>query len=333
MQGDPEIQPRQRRLAEELVESGFTPPEAPDQWDRLLAEVDYALRPRVHERRVPTYGAIVDPTTDPADWAEGADLPMTRRTGRAYPLAGARLFADGMSSWLVRRSDEVLELLVFDRPAGSERDLVVLSEVTGGTLVQRHPRGWIRVVGTFGVLRWDGISWHHEPHLNDWFDAFGGEGGLGGEPVAGSRSPAGDDRILEELLEFAVHDLGSRNIGALLVYQPDGDDVATFEARLPTPPPLRISHPSDLAPLVHVLGQIDGAVFFDGAGTLRELGVRLVPTPGAESDVDPYRGMRHTSARRYSFDDPESTVIVVSEDGPVTVFRNGELIATSRPSR
>jgi hypothetical protein len=54
--------------------------------------------------------------------------------------------------------------------------------------------------------------------------------------------------------------------------------------------------------------------------------VRLVPSPEAESDVEGYRGMRHTSARRYSFDDPLATVIVVSEDGPVTVLRNGEIL-------
>ncbi len=40
--------------------------------------------------------------------------------------------------------------------------------------------------------------------------------------------------------------------------------------------------------------------------------------------------MRHTSGRRYSFDDPAATVIVVSEDGPVTVLRGGELLGTSR---
>ena len=39
--------------------------------------------------------------------------------------------------------------------------------------------------------------------------------------------------------------------------------------------------------------------------------------------------MRHTSGRRYSFDDPYATVIVVSEDGPVTVLRRGELLGSS----
>ena len=128
------------------------------------------------------------------------------------------------------------------------------------------------------------------------------------------------------LLEFAVHDLGARGVGALLVYRPDDDLAPAVELRLPEPPPLRITRAADLAPLGHVLKQVDGAAVLDASGTLRQLGVRLVPSPEAESDVEGYRGMRHTSARRYSFDDPLATVIVVSEDGPVTVLRNGEIL-------
>lgn len=68
---------------------------------------------------------------------------------------------------------------------------------------------------------------------------------------------------------------------------------------------------------------------FDGDGVLRQLGVRLVPSKTAERTVDPFRGTRHTSARRYSRDDPLALVVVVSDDGPVTVFRDGEMLATS----
>ena len=69
---------------------------------------------------------------------------------------------------------------------------------------------------------------------------------------------------------------------------------------------------------------------FDAAGVLRQLGVRLVPSAEAETSVEGLRGMRHTSGRRYSFDDSAATVIVVSEDGPVTVLRNGKLLGSSR---
>ena len=91
----------------------------------------------------------------------------------------------------------------------------------------------------------------------------------------------------------------------------------------------RIDRPADLAPLRHVLGQVDGAAVFDGEGVMRQLGSRIVPSSTAEAALDSYRGMRHTAARLFSYDDPSATVIVVSEDGPVTVWRRGSLLGRS----
>ena len=64
---------------------------------------------------------------------------------------------------------------------------------------------------------------------------------------------------------------------------------------------------------------------------LRQLGVRLIPSSAAEAEVDPLGGTRHTSARRYSHDDPRATVVAVSEDGPVSVLRAGELLFVDTP--
>lgn len=319
MRNDPGPTPaRLRRLVEELGDEGFSFVE--QDTPLLLPELYYALRPAVHERRAPSFGSIVAPTVDPTDWSVPTELSISRSPVENLPVEEARRFADGLSSWLIRRESGT-ELIVFDRPAGSERDLVVLAAVTGSTIVQRHPAGTVRAVGAFGVLRWDGIGWHHEPPVQSWLDTLGACGAHG------------DQEILGRLMAFAVHDLGSRGTGALLVYRPDDgaerDDEATYEVRLPVPPPLHIARPADLAPLRHVLTQIDGAAVFDRTGTLRQLGVRLIPSAEAIADVDSYRGMRHTAGRRYSFDEPDATVIVVSEDGPVTVLRNGGLIGRS----
>jgi DNA integrity scanning protein DisA with diadenylate cyclase activity len=135
--------------------------------------------------------------------------------------------------------------------------------------------------------------------------------------------------VLEALLEFAVHDLGSMGIGSLLVYRPYPEDGPQVEERLPTPPPLRIRQAAHLAPLRHALAQVDGAAIFDAQGVLRRLGVRLVPSSAAEETVEALGGTRHTSGRRYSHDDPLATVIVVSEDGPVSVLHNGGVLGRS----
>jgi hypothetical protein len=280
----------------------------------LLEEIDAALHPMVHERRVVSGGTIIEPTSDHATWESRAQLTITRGPADQQPLSAARRFADGQSSWLVRHADGANEWMVFDRPAGSERDLVVLADVLDAMIVQRHRTGSVRVVGPFGVLRWQGYSWHYEPPVSTWIDAV-------------TATPDhGDPDVLQALLEFAVHDLGSRGIGSLLIYRPGAEDGPPVEERLPTPPPLQIRHASHLAPLRHALAQIDGAAVFDADGVLRRLGVRLIPSNAAEESVDAFRGTRHTSGRRYSFDDPLATVIAVSEDGPVTVLRNGEVL-------
>jgi hypothetical protein len=307
-----------RRLAEELAESGLELHLGAPLDDLLVGEIHHALRPPVHERRAYSTGTFVEPTTDPVTWSAGTSLDILRGAIEKTPLADVRRFADGLSSWIIRWTGGPDEWVVFDRPAGSERDLVVLADVLGATVVQRHPTGTVRVTGSaFGVLRWDGLSWHHEPPVSSWMDAMA------------ACDKHGDPIVLRALLEFAVHDLGSRGIGATLVYRPDDERGGGVEPRLPAPPPLQVNRPAGLAPLRHALAQVDGAAIFDSSGTLRQIGARLVPSPDAEDTVDGYRGMRHTSARRYSYDEPLATVIVVSEDGPLTVLRDGELIGRS----
>jgi hypothetical protein len=115
----------------------------------------------------------------------------------------------------------------------------------------------------------------------------------------------------------------------MLVLGFDPSSPTGVERRLPTPPALSIVRPTALGPLRHVLTQIDGAALFDRSGRLLELGVRFVPSERAEREVAPHGGTRHTTARRISADDPEAVVIVVSEAGPVTVFRNGVDAGTS----
>jgi hypothetical protein len=60
---------RLARLADELVESGLRESDDPSVFDVLVEEADHALRPPVHERRVPSgEGKIMgrSPCADPA---------------------------------------------------------------------------------------------------------------------------------------------------------------------------------------------------------------------------------------------------------------------------
>jgi len=306
---------RLRRLRDELDEEVGDVFTAIADADVLLDEVDYAMRPPRHERRLPTYGAIVLPTVAAERWTTVTGLHAELNPTSSRDDHDVRRYADGLVSWALRSADGIDTLVVFDRSAGSERDLVVLGEATGATIVQRRPDRGVRIVGPFGVARWDGAGWHVEPPLGSWLER------------AGCGLPDDETRILDQLLRFAVHDLGAAGIGGLFVL--GGHQAGLFEERLPAPPPLRLDHPTDLGPLRHVLAQVDGAAFVDSSGVLRRLGVRLIPSASAEGTVDAVGGTRHTSARRYSADDPDAVVVAVSEDGPVTVFRGGRVIGRS----
>lgn len=308
---------RLSRLAEELEECGLPPEEGPER-ELLLEEVDKALRPRAFEGRVPTSGTIINPRGTQAEWEAATGLAITRLQASSLGTDNLRRFVDGLSSWLcVGPQGKASSVLLFDRPAGSERDVVVLAKAFGATLVQRHPAGVVRVVGPFGALRWEGLEWRLERPVKVWLKAFDREH-LGAYPA------------VAPLLEFAVHDLASAGIGAVLITRPDAEPGPAFQERLAVPPELKIGTPMHLAPLRHALAFVDGAAIFDQGGTLRHLGVILYPSTESHRNVPVLGGTRHTSAARYSYDDPFAIVVVVSEDGPVTVLRDGEVRASSR---
>jgi hypothetical protein len=183
--------------------------------------------------------------------------------------------------------------------------------------VPRHPSGSVRAAGAFGMLRWEGLAWHREPPVRAWIDAV---------TACGSASNAD---VLTAMPEFAVHDLGRSESARCSSSGPTANRDPPVEERLSIPPPLEIRTAIHLAPLRHALAQIGGAAVFDGQGVLRQLGVRVVPSTTAEEIVNPLGGTRHTSARHYSYDDPSATVIVVSEDGPVSVLREGLVLGRS----
>jgi hypothetical protein len=308
---------RLTRLAEELQDLDVLSTDIIDVQSVLLEEIDHALRPAVHERRILSTGTIVDPRSDPSTWSAGTQLDIVRTSVSQQNLTATRVFADGVSSWLLRRTDGNDEWVMFDRPASSERDLVVLSDVFEATIVQRHPSGAVRVAGTFGVLRWDGMRWYYEKPIGAWIDTLM------------ACDDTGDAAVLDALLAFAVHDLGSQGIGTLLIYRPGNEPGPAVDDPLSAPPPLRIRTPFHLAPIRHAIAQLDGAAVFDRDGVLQRLGVRLIPSSTAIESVESLGGTRHTSGRRYSFDDPSATVIAVSDDGPVTVLRNGRILGRS----
>lgn len=70
------------------------------------------------------------------------------------------------------------------------------------------------------------------------------------------------------------------------------------------------------------LGRIDGALHVDQSGLLQAFGCLL--DGQRQPNEDRARGARFNSALRYTAEHAEAVVVVVSEDGPITLFAGGE---------
>jgi DNA integrity scanning protein DisA with diadenylate cyclase activity len=71
----------------------------------------------------------------------------------------------------------------------------------------------------------------------------------------------------------------------------------------------------------------DGALLVGRDGQLLAVNVIMRPTRESEQAVPVTKGTRHTSAARHTYDCPDMLAFVVSTDGPVTVFCDGQRIA------
>jgi len=286
-----------------------------------LVELAYALRPKLHERRVPNYGVILpdQPLTE-GRVDDIADVSFGLIPTADLDLQFARRFADGITTFAVRDEDGISHIAAFSRNMADEYDLVGLQAALGGLIIQRHPGGQVRVFGPAGVVRWNGITWQHDAPIDAWIDRLAQV--ATDVPIDGVRP----------LLRFAIHELGGRRIGATLIWKPcDERTVTNTEQLVHSVPSLHLADAGEEAAIANALSQTDGAAIFDADCCLRAIGVRLAPSPDAEVRVGALRGMRHTSALRYSFDDPEAILLVVSESGPVTLMHAGKAITTVDP--
>jgi DisA bacterial checkpoint controller nucleotide-binding len=305
-----------RRLAEELAEDGVELDEDDSVRDTLLDELDYARRIPMFEGRRPLYGSFSMHPGRSITTAEGiADLVPLDGLAREM----ARTFADGRSAFVVNHHDEARMLVCFERPVQYEAELVPLQEVTGARIVQRTlVFGQVRLFAEHRVISWDGQSWSDRPTARALLSGLG------------ECAPNLDPAVAHGLLDLAVHWLSPARVGATLVVHEEGFEWASMDVATKfRAPHLSIKNRRHFPALFASLQQHDLATLVTADGNVEYLGVGLRSSADAERNVDSDRGMRHRSAQRFSYDHPSTTIAVISENGPVTIFRNGQAISLS----
>lgn len=309
MDGGVELSRPARRLRSELADDGVVIDADDEMLALVLDELEYARRPQQFERRTPLYGSmIVPPDRSLISAGELVDLiPVDDLT-----LDAARRFADGRSVFLAVQPDGTRILACFRRSVQYEADMVEVQSDTGAFIVQRTPvLGVTRLFTETTTIEWSGYRWTSRPNARAQHELL--------QPFLPGIAPP----VLGGLLELAVHWLSPGRVGATLVVPvAHGDSGLDLEHSI-TVPGLSATTRHHYPALLSALMQTDLATIIDSRGTAHRIGVGLHWSPEAEVTVDTSRGMRHRSAARYTFDHHEAVAIVVSEDGPVTVFHRG----------
>lgn len=275
--------------------------------DIVLDEIDYAIHAPLHERKSPSYGVVVVPKPI----AEDVSIIDVSK----IPIDLARCLSDGAYSFAVRTPSGVEQVACLSIPFISELLLIGLQERFQGTFIHREPGGRVRIYTGRSVLQRDSGHWSTKPYSKN---------------VLGKILhcvPQADPDLLHALLLLSFHCLSPSNVGATLVW-PIVDTSS---------PPLALAKvgvrfaeqvidcgdASQYGAIRSLLSQHDGAAILSLDGKITSLGDHLGYSSKASELIPSNRGTRHTSAQRFSFDEPRVVIIVISEDGPVSVFSDG----------
>lgn len=284
----------------------------------VLEEVDHARYPPVHEGLTPSYGAVIVPRPVRPETLGGTVL----EADAGGPEVIRRL-ADGRQSFVVRRRRH-FDLLLFDIAHDREAELIRLrAKAPSSVIVQRTASGGVRILAPDGLFVWDGAHWWAKPYASVYAEAV-----LEAVPDA-------PRKVLDAILDFCVHTMSPAKGGAVLVWRYCAGGDGMFEGCNPAVPPVRVpllslTDSAIHAAARHLLTQVDGAAIVTDAGALMAIGAHLRASQRSHELValDPTRGTRHASARRFSYDHDDSVVFVVSSDGPVTVYSDGAAVAS-----
>lgn len=279
-----------------------------------MAELDYALQPIIHEGKIRPFGFIVLTQPPDPDWRI-----------LQVELANARKLADGCHSFLLFEAETFHGILLLEQKAETEWQLATLQQVLQAVICRTTTAGITQIFCQTGILLHQMRRWSQKPALRHLVHTIY------------NSQPQIDLGQLQDILEFCFYELSPQKIGAILVWYFAPVCAQELDILLPSHLLWRRRQSSEIklgtvvnnAVLQHVLGYTDGAVILDADGTILGAGAHLKYSRESARTIPAYKGTRHTSAKRFSYDCPHSLVFVVSSDGFLTVFSGGEAIAAS----
>jgi hypothetical protein len=266
----------------------------------------------VHEQAIRPYGVFVC-----------REMPHVDRLGRVLNTDGVapevvRSLADGRHSVVLVVKGEPPRLLLLHETLITEQDYASHALWIDGVIICNDRKGVVRIVTDSSITSVEGRRWLTKDLVYE-----------AAEDVL-QVVPAADPLVVRRLLELAHHRFSPKRTGATLLYaltDPPAPTRRRDEGILVATLGLSVLSKRDEPLVLHQARYRDGALLIGHDGQLVAVNVILRPTRASEQAVPAVKGTRHTSAARHTYDCPDVLAVVVSTDGPVTVFTDGERVA------
>lgn len=281
-----------------------------------IEEIAYALYISPHEGIRPPYGCLIS-VREPEPNDAATAVSDERQ------LMDARRLADGREIILWR----TIEGLLFTHDARliDELSAIRFVQTVDGILVTRLASGVIHVVSRMGVLTCDYREWKLRPSATKTLSRLA---------VSEFRLPTDGLTFasLLSLLELCCHRLSPLGIGATFVVPLHGSADGIVEAlkdngRSPVVE-LNAFDAGSQIQIRNLLAMSDGACIVAQDGSLLRYEAKLTFSETSVAHVQQHGGTRHTSAKRFTYDNEHVIAVVVSADGPVTMFSDGCKLAS-----
>jgi len=323
-------QQRRSLIKTELDESGFYFFGSDTLDELLLQEIEHVISVPVHEGRRPRYGCIM--VSD----REGLVLAHEPKdVSPSLPLEIARPLADGCFSFVLR-TPKTAQLVRLSRSFADEYGLFGVRDdflrafpinaipPWDMGIVQRSESGVIRVMGPRNIAIRKHESWTKKEYKYAYMQ---------GIDISCRLHPE-ESFILRELISLAVHGLSAQGVGCTIVYKRTEGKFDSIEPlgeyAISDVEYMRVDDSRWHNAIIELLAQKDGAVLVQKNGTIEMIGARLKDC-NIQEMLPSRGGTRHSSAKRYSAAYPDCIVLVISSDGPVTIYSSGVKVEPRDP--
>ena len=294
---------RTERTKLQLIESNIFGSENP-MLDSIVVEVEHALFPPVHEQKTPTFGCLI--REDKFASSKGVLIPTVSIN---EPLV--RELSDGVFSFARKNSSGIESVVTFSSPHHDERQLIQLAQDNEAFLVHRDSNERTRILTQKSIFIFQNGEWIERPYASSVAS------------VIKKAVPQVDPDLLDSVLEFAFHVLSPVNVGATLIVWLSDESIEEQPHAVLVEAEIDLQQACHYQPLRALLSVHDGATYVSKNGIVKSIENHLQYSEKSQEVIKQVGGTRHTSARRFSFDKFNALAIVVSEDGPVSVFSDG----------